>query len=290
MVYEIPYLDLRKQYKALEPEITQVVKNVLEGGQYILGPQTQECEQDLAQFSQAPHCVSVASGTDALLLSLLACGVGVGDEVIVPSFSFFATAEVVALIGAQPVFVDIDPDTFNLDVQGLEKFITPRTKAIIPVSLFGQVVDMDEINILAKEKGLIVIEDGAQSFGATYKGGKSCNLSSFGTTSFFPAKPLGCYGDGGAVFCQKEKDYIKLKELRVHGQKSRYQHTAIGFNSRMDTIQCAIIQVKLKRYPWEIEQRKKIAQIYDEAFSNKGGFVLPRSKKIGKAYMPSTVY
>jgi UDP-2-acetamido-2-deoxy-ribo-hexuluronate aminotransferase len=263
---KIPYLDLTYQYKALENEINEMTQKILKSGQYILGPEVAECERKLAEFTGAPYCVTAASGTDALLMALLAEGVTTGDEVIVPAFSFFATAGVIALIGAIPVFVDINDKTFNIDTQKISKAITSKTKAIIPVSLYGQVADMDEIKTIAKKHGLIVMEDAAQSFGAMYRDKMSCNLSSYGCTSFFPAKPLGCFGDGGAVFCQSKEDYEKLIQIRTHGQESRYHHTRIGFNCRLDTLQCGILLVKLKRYSWEIEQRQRIANIYNTEF------------------------
>ncbi len=263
---EIPYLDLTKQYEVLSSKIDSRVKNVLAGGQYILGPEVAECEDKMSQFIGAPYCLTVASGTDALLMALLAYDVKPGDEVIVPAFSFFATAEVVALIGAIPVFVDVEVDTFNIDVKQVESLISKKTKAIMPVSLYGQVPDMDELNEVAMRFGVPVIEDAAQSFGAKYGDKKSCNLSQIGCTSFFPAKPLGCYGDGGAVFCQDKEMYDKLSQVRNHGQESRYYHTKIGYNGRLDTLQCAILIEKLERYPWEIEQRQKIAAIYDQEF------------------------
>lgn len=265
---KIPYLDLTIQYKALENQFQEAVNKVLREGQYILGPEVEASEKKLAQFIGAPHCLTVASGTDALLMALLAENIQHGDEVIVPSFSFFATAEVLALIGAVPIFADIEPDTFNIDVDRMERLITKKTKAIMPVSLYGQTADMDSICAIAKKHGLVVIEDAAQSFGARYHDRSSCNLSEYGCTSFFPAKPLGCFGDGGAIFCQTKEQYDNLASIRVHGQASRYHHTKIGFNCRLDTIQCAILLVKLERYPWEIEQRQRIAAAYDSAFAD----------------------
>ncbi len=263
---KIPYLDLTYQFQALEKKLTEVTEKVLRNGQYILGPEVSLCEKKLADFTSAPYCVTAGSGTDALLMALLSCGIKPGDEIIVPAFSFFATAEVVALIGAKPVFVDIEPETCNLDPQKIEDFITEKTRGILPVSLYGQVADMNSINAIAKKYGLVVIEDGAQSFGAHYQGRRSCNLSSLACTSFFPSKPLGCFGEGGAVFCQDRKIYEKLIQVRNHGQESRYHHTRIGYNGRLDTLQCAILMVKLERYPWEIGQRQKIAGLYNEEF------------------------
>lgn len=276
---QIPYLDLTIQYQALEPQMNERIQKVLKGAQYILGPEVEECEQRLAEFVGAPYCVTAASGTDAWLMALLAHDVKPGDEIIVPSFSFFATAEVIALIGAVPIFADIDPRTFNLDVSQVESLITNKTRGIAPVSLYGQVADMKEINQLARKYNITVMEDAAQSFGARYQGQTSCNLSAFGCTSFFPAKPLGCYGDGGAVFCQTEEHYEILKQIRVHGQSGRYHHTRMGFNCRMDTLQCAVILGKLERYPWEIEQRQRIAKTYSEEFQGIEPLITPLIKE-----------
>lgn len=275
---KIPYLDLTIQYKAIEPQLNDVVQKVLKSGQYILGPEVQECEKKMVEFTGAPYCVTAASGTDALLMTLLAHDIKAGDEIIVPAFSFFATAEVIALIGAVPVFADIDEQTYNLDPREIEPLITEKTKAIMPVSLYGQVADMNEINQIATKYNLLVVEDAAQSFGAQYEGKSSCNLSSYGCTSFFPAKPLGCFGDGGAVFCQTEDEYRRLQELRNHGQESRYYHTRIGYNGRLDTLQCAVLLVKLERYPWEIQQRQRIAQAYSEAFKGIENLIVPEIK------------
>lgn len=275
----IPYLDLTIQYKAIEPQLKDITEKVLKSGQYILGPEVLECEKKLSEFIGAPYCLTAASGTDALLMALLAHGVQAGDEVILPSFSFFATAEVVALIGAVPVFADIEADTYTLDHKKIEELITPKTKAIMPVSLYGQTADMNAIHSIAKKHGLVVIEDAAQSFGAKYEGKMSCNLSAYSCTSFFPAKPLGCFGDGGAVFCQNEEDAKALAEIRVHGQESRYYHTRIGYNGRLDTLQCAILLVKLERYPWEIEQRQRIAETYSSEFAGIEKMVTPLIKE-----------
>lgn len=272
---QVPYLDLTHQYQALQPQLDERLQKVLKSGQYVLGPEVEECEARLAEFTGAPYCVSAASGTDAWLMALLAHDVRPGDEVIVPSFSFFATAEVVALIGAVPIFADIDPRSFNIDVKQIEGLIGPKTRGIAPVSLYGQVADMDEIKAIAAKHKIPVMEDAAQSFGALYKGQRSCNLSEFGCTSFFPAKPLGCFGDGGAVFCQNKDHYEALKQIRVHGQSGRYHHTRMGFNCRMDTLQCAVILSKLERYPWEIEQRQRIANSYNEAFSGLDNIMTP---------------
>lgn len=230
-----------------------------------MGPEVKELEERLEEFTGAKFCITVSSGTEALLIALMALEVGPGDEVITTPFTFIATAEVIALLGATPVYVDIEPDTCNIDARKIEAAITPRTKAIIPVSLYGQVSDMDEINAVARSNGNIpVIEDAAQSFGATYKGKKSCNLSTIGCTSFFPSKPLGCYGDGGAVFTNDEVLAKACREIRVHGQSRRYVHTRIGVGGRMDTLQCAIVLAKLKNFEWEIEKRIEIGHLYRE--------------------------
>jgi UDP-2-acetamido-2-deoxy-ribo-hexuluronate aminotransferase len=261
----IPFIDLKTQYRALQVQIQARINAVLEHGQYIMGPEVEELEEKLAAYIGARHCITVASGTEALLMSLMAVGVGRGDEVITTPFTFAATAEVIVLLGAKPVFVDIEPDTCNIDARLIEAKITPRTKAIMPVSLYGQVADMDEINaIAARHDGIPVIEDAAQSFGATYKGRKSCNLSTIGCTSFFPSKPLGCYGDGGAIFTNDDLLAKALREIRVHGQERRYHHTRVGVGGRMDTIQCAVVLAKLERFDWELERRHVIGTGYNE--------------------------
>jgi UDP-2-acetamido-2-deoxy-ribo-hexuluronate aminotransferase len=261
---KFPFIDLKTQYAALQPQIQARINRVLEHGQYIMGPEVKELEDRLAAYTGAKHCVTVASGTEALLISLMALGVGQGDEVITTPFTFAATAEVIVLSGAKPVFVDIEPDTCNIDAKLIEAAITPRTKAIMPVSLYGQPADMDEINEIAgRHGGIAVIEDAAQSFGATYKGRNSCNLSTIGCTSFFPSKPLGCYGDGGALFTNDDALAQACREIRVHGQSKRYMHTRVGVGGRMDTLQCAIVLAKLERFDWEIEQRLAIGGRYN---------------------------
>lgn len=259
----VPFLDLKPQYKALEKAINERIQNVLNHGQFILGPEVIEAEKALGDYIGA-KCLTAASGTDGLMMVLMALGIGPGDEVITTPFSFFATAEVISLVGATPVFVDIEPVTFNIDPSKIESAITKKTKAIMPVSLYGQPADFDEINAIAARHGLPVIEDAAQSFGAPYKGKKSCNLSLVSATSFFPAKPLGCYGDGGAVFTNDETLLKKMEQIRVHGQAGRYHHVMMGINGRLDTIQCAILIEKLKRYDWEVKRRNEIAHAYHE--------------------------
>jgi UDP-2-acetamido-2-deoxy-ribo-hexuluronate aminotransferase len=270
------FIDLKTQYAALRDSINARIQRVLEHGQYVMGPEVKELEEKLAAWTGAGHCIAVASGTEALLIALLALEVKPGDEVITTPFTFAATAEMIALIGAQPVFVDVEADTANIDAAKIEAAITPRTRAIMPVALYGQPADMDEINAVAARHGLPVIEDAAQSFGAIYKGRKSCNLSTIGCTSFFPSKPLGCYGDGGAIFTSDAALAQAMREIRVHGQSGRYRHTRIGVGGRMDSIQCAVVLAKLERFDWEVRQRIEIGAQYDAllASSRIGGFKL----------------
>lgn len=259
----IPFIDLKAQYQALKPSVDARIQAVLDHGQYIMGPEVKELEGKLAAYCGVKHCITVASGTEALLIALMALELQPGDEVITTPFTFAATAEVIVLAGAIPVFVDIEADTCNIDTTLIEAAITSRTRAIMPVCLYGQVCDMDEINAIAARHGnLPVIEDAAQSFGASYKGRKSCGLSTFGATSFFPSKPLGCYGDGGALFTNDDVLAQAAREIRVHGQSARYTHTRIGVGGRMDTLQCAIVLAKLERFEWEIEQRVLIGARY----------------------------
>jgi UDP-2-acetamido-2-deoxy-ribo-hexuluronate aminotransferase len=259
----INFIDLKTQYAALKTDIDRRIQAVLDHGQFIMGPEVGELEARLAAFTGAKHCVTVASGTEALLISLMALDIKLGDEIVTSPFTFAATVEVIALLGAKPVFVDIEPDTCNLDVRALADAIGPRTRAIMPVSLYGQPCDMDEINAIADAHRLPVIEDAAQSFGAGYKGRRSCNLSSIGCTSFFPSKPLGCYGDGGALFTNDDAIAQAAREIRVHGQSKRYVHTRIGVGGRMDTLQCAVVLGKLQRFEWELQQRAAIGARYD---------------------------
>jgi UDP-2-acetamido-2-deoxy-ribo-hexuluronate aminotransferase len=262
-----PFIDLKAQYAALRESIDARVRAVLEHGQYILGPEVEELEARLAAYTGAKHCITCGSGTDALLIALMALDVKPGDEVITTPFTFVATAEMIVLLGGKPVFVDVEPDTCNIDASRIEAAITHRTRAVMPVSLYGQPADMDEINAIAARHGLPVIEDAAQSFGATYKGRRSGNLSTIGCTSFYPSKPLGCYGDGGALFTHDDALAQAMREIRVHGQPSTYRHTRIGIGGRMDTIQCAIVLAKLERFYWEIERRLRIAHRYDALFA-----------------------
>jgi UDP-2-acetamido-2-deoxy-ribo-hexuluronate aminotransferase len=276
----IPFIDLKVQYQALKSQIQERIIGVLEHGQYIMGPEVRELEERLAAYTDAKHCITVASGTEALLMSLMALGVGSGDEVITTPFTFVATAEMIVLLGGKPVFVDIEADTCNIDVSQIEAKITAKTKAIMPVSLYGQPADMDKIIAIAGRHGLPVIEDAAQSFGAEYKGKKSCNLSTIGCTSFFPSKPLGCYGDGGAIFTNDDTIALDCREIRVHGQSKRYFHTRVGVGGRMDTLQCAIVLAKLERFAWEVERRIEIGRRYNALIDELGmARILQRSDR-----------
>jgi len=267
------FIDLKSQYIAAREHIDARIHAVLEHGQYIMGPEVAELEGELATFSGARHCITVASGTEALIIALMALGISTGHEVITTPFSFIATAEAIVLAGATPVFADIDPATCNIDPGLVEQLITPRTRAIMPVSLFGQTADMDAINAIASRHGLAVIEDAAQSFGASYHGRRSCNLSTIGCTSFFPSKPLGCYGDGGAIFTSDDELATAMREIRVHGQSRRYVHTRIGVGGRMDTLQCAVVLAKLQRFEWELAQRARAAASYDALLSGRVALV-----------------
>ncbi len=264
------FIDLKTQYQRLQAQIDANIRKVLEHGQYILGPEVAELEEKLTAFLGARYCISVANGTDALQIAQMAFGIGPGDEVITPGFTYIATAETVALLGARPVYVDVDPRTYNLDPALLEAAITPRTKAIIPVSLYGQCADFDAINAIAAKHGIPVIEDAAQSFGATYKSKRSCNLTSVACTSFFPSKPLGCYGDGGAIFTNDEELAKIIRQIARHGQDRRYHHIRVGVNSRLDTLQAAILLPKLEIFPHELEQREQVAQGYARLLNETG--------------------
>jgi len=258
------FIDLKAQFAALRGDVLSRIEAVLEHGKFILGPEVKECEERLASFTGSRHCVTVASGTEALLIALMALDLRPGDEVITSPFTFAATAEVIVLLGGRPVFVDVNPLTCNIDASLIKAKISDRTRAIMPVSLYGLPADMHEINALAAERGIAVVEDAAQSFGATYRGRRSCNLSTIGATSFFPSKPLGCYGDGGALFTDDEALAGAFREIRVHGQSRRYWHTRVGVGGRMDTIQCAVILSKLGRFEWELGRRAELADRYFE--------------------------
>ena len=271
----IEFCDLKAQQARIKDKIDAGIQRVLAHGQYILGPEVAELEEKLAAFVGAKHCITCANGTDALQIAQMAVGVMHGDEVITPGFTYIATAETVAVLGAKPVYVDIDPRTYNLDPALLEAAITPRTKAIIPVSLYGQCADFDTINAIAAKHGIPVIEDAAQSFGATYKGRKSGNLSTIACTSFFPSKPLGCYGDGGALFTNDDELAKIIRQIARHGQDRRYHHIRVGVNSRLDTLQAAILIQKLDIFQAEFEARQILAAKYDEKFGSVKGVETP---------------
>ena len=261
----IQFFDLAAQQASIKSKIDKNVATVLEHGKYILGPEVSELEEKLCEYTNAQHCVTCANGTDALQIALMAIGIGPGDEVITPAFSYIATAEATALLGAKPVYVDVDLQNFNILPQLIEEKINKRTKAIIPVSLYGQPADFDKINEIAKRNNLTVIEDAAQSFGSVYKGRKSCNLSDIACTSFFPTKPLGCYGDGGAIFTSDPVLAQNIRKIARHGQERRYHHSIVGINSRLDTIQAAILLPKLEILDDEIIHRDTLANKYNAA-------------------------
>ncbi|WP_336939101.1 DegT/DnrJ/EryC1/StrS family aminotransferase [Acinetobacter modestus] len=271
----IDFIDLKAQQNRIKDKIDAGIQSVLTHGQYILGPEVTELEEKLAAYVGAKYCITCANGTDALQIAQMAFGIGPGDEVITPGFTYIATAETVALLGAKPVYVDVNSKTYNLDVGKLEAAITPKTKAIIPVSLYGQCADFDAINAIATKYNLPVIEDAAQSFGATYKGRKSCNLSTVACTSFFPSKPLGCYGDGGAIFTNDEELAKVIRQIARHGQDRRYHHIRVGVNSRLDTIQAAILLPKLEILDDEMQARQKVAEIYNQLFNQAGVHTTP---------------
>ena len=270
------FIDLKSQYQRLKSEIDAGIQRVLDHGQFILGPEVVELEERLAAYTGARHCITVANGTDALQIAQMALGIGPGDEVITPGFTYIATAETVALLRATPVYVDVSPRTGNLDPTLLEDAITSRTKAIVPVSLYGQCADFDAINAIAERHGIPVIEDAAQSFGASYKGRKSCNLSTIACASFFPSKPLGCYGDGGALFTNDDELARVMRQIARHGQDRRYHHVRVGVNSRLDTLQAAILLPKLAVLDTEILQRQDVARRYAELLAPIPGLETPK--------------
>ena len=265
---KINFIDLQGQYRKYKNEIDEQIAQTLDSSAYIGGQKVALLEENLARFSGAKHAIACSNGSSAIFVSLLALGIGRGDEVITSPFTFFATAEMIALTGAKPVFVDIDEKTYNIDPNLIQAAITPKTKAIMPVSLFGQIADMKRINQIAAKHGLTVIEDAAQSFGAKQEGARSCSLSKLATTSFFPAKPLGCYGDGGAIFTSDDELAQKIKILLNHGSKERYFHSAIGINGRLDAIQAGVLNVKLKYFEGEITRRQEVAARYGQNLKN----------------------
>lgn len=277
----LPMVDLQRQYHDLKAEVDEAIRQVLKEARFILGPNVAKLEEEVAAYLGASYAVGVASGTDALLLALRACGVGEGDEVITTPFTFIATAEVIALLGAVPVFADIAPDTFNIDPDGIEKKITARTKAIIPVHLFGLPADMDGILDIAGRHGLVVIEDCAQAFGAEYKGKKVGTFGNYGCFSFFPSKNLACYGDGGMVATGSEDEARRIRLLRNHGSKEKYHHEELGYNSRLDEIQAAVLRVKLKRIDGFNAARKKNADLYRKYIRN-ADVALPQETAAGR--------
>lgn len=260
------FIDLKKQYQLIKEDVLNEINQVLDSGQYIMGDKVPQLEKVLADYTGSKHCIGVCDGTKALLIALMAIDIKAGDEVIVPAFTFIATASMVGLLGGVPVFADIDSKTYNLDPSKIEALITSKTRAIIPVSLYGQCADYDAINAIAAKHNLIVIEDAAQSFGATYKNRKSCNLTTIATTSFFPSKPLGCYGDGGAIFTNDDELAQKIRWIRIHGQDKRYHHAVLGLNGRLDTLQAGVLLAKMRVFADEVILRDKVAKRYDQLF------------------------
>ncbi len=262
------FIDLKKQYASIKDDVMNEISQVLDSGQFILGGKVKELETELCTYTHSKHTVGVADGTKALLIALMALNIGPGDEVIVPAFTFIATASMARLLGATPVFIDVAPESYNMDANKLEAAITKQTKAIIPVSMFGQCADMDAINTIANKYNITVIEDGAQSFGATYKTKRSCNTSTIGCTSFFPSKPLGCYGDGGACFTNDDRLAETMRQIRIHGQDGRYHHARLGVNGRLDTLQAAVLLAKLRIFDKEVQARELIGARYSELLKN----------------------
>lgn len=271
----IPFIDLNTQQEKIKAVLDTRIAAVLAHGKYVLGPEVAELETKLAAYVGVKHCITCANGTDALLIALMALGIKAGDEVITTAFTYVATGEVIARLGATPVFVDIDNRTYNIDPAKIEAAITANTKVILPVSLYGQCADFDRINAIAQRHGLTVIEDGAQSFGATYKGKKSCGLSLIGCTSFFPTKPLGCYGDGGACFTDDDELAQVMDQIHRHGQDRRYHHIRMGLNSRLDTLQAAVLLAKMENFAKEVELRDRIGKRYTEKLRDNEKIITP---------------
>jgi len=280
------FVDLKSQYLAYKTEIDSAIADVIQTTSFINGPAVEKLEKELSDYIGVKHALTCSSGTDALLIAMMALGVKPADEIIVPAFSFIATASQIPLLGARPVFVDVDPVTYNIDPVAISAKITSKTVGIIPVSLYGQCADYDAIQVIADKHHLWVMEDGAQSFGATYKGKKSCSLTKISTTSFFPAKPLGCYGDGGAIFTSDDALADAIKKIKNHGQSKRYHHDVIGVNGRMDTLQAAITSVKLKHFDQELELRNRVANLYSEHLHHTVDIpqVLPHNKSSWAQY------
>ena len=277
---KIDFANLQLQYQTYKKEIDANIQNVLNKSNYILGEEVQILEQKLEKFTGAKYAITCSSGTDALLLALMAIDIQPGDEVITTPFTWISTGEMIALLKAKPVFVDIEHDTYNLDANLIEKAITKKTKVIMPVSLYGQPADMDTIQAIADKHNLKVIIDGAQSFGSTYNGKMDSNLGDISTTSFFPSKPLGCYGDGGAVFTNNEEYAKKIKLLIVHGQNKKYHHKYIGIGGRLDTLQAAVLLAKLPNFKQELTDRQKVADKYTKMNSiNYFAYVLAKPKE-----------
>tara|TARA_B110001469_G_scaffold99792_1_gene96897 strand:- start:1137 stop:2237 length:1101 start_codon:yes stop_codon:yes gene_type:complete len=272
----IPFIDLAAQQQRIRPQIDAAITRVLDHGNYIMGPEVKELEARLADYVGVKHCISVSSGTDSLLIAMMALGIGPGDEVITVPYTWISTAEMIALLGATPVFVDIDPDTWNMDPSKVEAAITEKTKAIMPVGIYGQTADMTAINEIAARNGnLPVIEDAAQSFGATHHGKRSCSLSTIGSTSFFPSKPLGGYGDGGALFTDDDALAQLMGQIRLHGQAKKHHHPVLGLNGRLDTIQAAIVLCKLDIFDEEVAQRQAVAERYAHLLADADRVTLP---------------
>ncbi len=274
------FIDLKSQQALIREDLEKRITTVLDHGRYIMGPEVGELEQALADYVGVKHCIGASSGTDTLLIALMALGIQPGDEVITVPYTWISTAEMIALIGAKPVFVDIEEDSWNMDPTQVEAAITDKTKAIMPVGIYGQTADMTAINEIAARHNLPVIEDAAQSFGATHHGVKSCALSTIGSTSFFPSKPLGCYGDGGALFTDDDELAGKMRQIRAHGQEKKHHHPILGINGRLDSIQAAVVLAKLPLFDEEIAKRQHVAESYGTALSNceavvKGGLQLP---------------
>ncbi|MEO1619128.1 MAG: DegT/DnrJ/EryC1/StrS family aminotransferase [Planctomycetota bacterium] len=267
------FIDLKTQYQKYQSAIDGAMSKVMDHGRFIMGPEIAEVESALAEFAGAKHCITVSSGTHSLEIALRALGIGPGDEVITVPFTWISSSEVILLVGATPVFVDIDPVTFNIDVDQVEALITDKTKAIMPVCLFGQMPDFDKLNQLGKKHGIPILEDAAQSFGATQNGVRSCGITDIGSTSFFPAKPLGCFGDGGALFTDNDEYAAAMKAIRTHGGTKRHHHTMVGTNGRFDTLQAAVILAKLPHFQAEVEARGRIGARYSELL--RGDCVVP---------------